>query len=324
MKKTIYVTRMIPEVGLRMLRSQGYVLDINTKNRPLTQKELITTLKKKPYDAVLSLLTDTIDAKVLGAVPTAKIFANFAVGFNNFNIEEARKRNVFLTNTPGGGTETVSEHVFAFILGLSRKIVEGDVFVKKGKYTGWDPMLLPGIDLKGKTLGVIGTGKIGADVVHIASKGFNMKVVYYDVVRNEKLEAAHEVAYCPTVEEVLEKSNIISIHVPLLPSTRHLMNAARFRKMKKTAFLINTSRGPVIDEKALVVALKKGQIAGAALDVYENEPKLSPGLAKLHNVILTPHIASSTKESRELMATLAAQNIISVLEHNKPLNPVYQ
>ncbi len=322
--KKIYITRIIPEVGLKMLKQKGYEIDVNKKDRPLSQAELISALSKKPYDAVLSLLTDPIDAKVLKAAPSVKVFANFAVGFNNFNVEEARKRGVFLTNTPGGGTETVSEHVFALILGLSRRIVEGDTYVKKGKYTGWNPMLFPGIDLRSKTLGVIGTGKIGADVVHTASRGFGMSIYYYDVIRNEKLETEYAATYCSTVEEVLAVSDVVSLHVPLLDSTWHLMNSARLKKMKQTAFLINTSRGPVIDEKALVQALKKGYIAGAALDVFENEPKLATGLSKLRNVILTPHIASSTKESRELMATLAAQNIISVLEDGKPLNPVYK
>lgn len=320
--KKIYITRQIPDLGINLLKEKGYEVDINPKNRPLTKKELIKALKKKQYDAVLSLLTDTVDGEVMDAAPTVKIFANFAVGFNNFNIEDAKKRNVFLTNTPGGGTETVAEHVVGFILALSRRIVEGDLFVKKGKYNGWDPMLLQGLDLKGKTLGIIGSGKIGSDVAHIATRGLQMKVVYFDVRRNEALENEYGVAYYPTVEEVLKVSDMVSLHVPLLDSTFHLMNETRLKLMKPNAFLINTSRGPVVDEKALFEALKKGTIRGAALDVFEFEPKLTKGLAKLPNIILTPHIASSTNESRNLMAELSAKNIISVLESGNPINSV--
>jgi len=323
MAKRVFITRKIPEVGINMLREKGYEVEINQKDRPLSKKELIKILSKGNYTAVLSLLTDTIDSEVFEAAPTVKIFANYAIGFNNFNIEDARKRNVSLSNTPGGGAERVAEHTWALILALSCRVVEGDAYMRKGKYKGWDPMLLPGTDLADKTLGIIGTGRIGADVAHRAINGFGMKVVYFDIKRNEELERDHGAQFFASVEEVLKISDVVSLHVPLTPQTTHLINADRLKVMKKTAFLINTSRGLVIDEIALVEALRSGTIAGAGLDVYEFEPKIAPGLVKLSNVVLTPHIASATEKSRIEMATTAANNIIDVLEGGIARNAVY-
>ncbi len=320
MSKKIYITRRIPEVGIKMLSEKGYEIDINPKDRPLSPKELVKNLKKKPYDAVLSLLTDKIDASVFDAVPTAKIFANYAVGFNNIDVTEAKKRGISITNTPGGLTESVAEHTFALILALTCRIVEGDSFVRKGKYDGWNPMLLLGTDLIGKTLGVLGTGRIGADVVHKAVRGFKMNAIYYDVVRNENLEKEYGATFLATPEEVLKQADIVSVHVPLMDSTHHLINSERLSLMKPSAYLVNTSRGPVIDEKALVSALKNKQIAGAGLDVFENEPKLASGLTKLSNVILTPHIASATESARNEMSQMAAQNIIAFFEGKVPPN----
>ena len=321
MPKKIFVTRNIPDKGLNMLKAKGYEIDISPKDRPLEKKELIKFLKKKPYDAVLSLLTDTIDGEVFDACPTAKIFANYAVGFNNINLADAKSRGIMITNTPGGLTDTVAEHTFGLILALTSRIVEGDNYIKKGKYNGWDPMLLLGTDLEGKTLGILGTGHIGSRVAKIA-KGFDMKIAYYDVKRNEELENSTGAQFPPTIEDVLKFADIISIHVPLIDSTRHLINADRLRMMKPTAYLVNTSRGPVIDEAALVEALEKKIIRGAGLDVFENEPKLARGLAKLSNVVLTPHIASATESTRQEMSFMAGNNIIEFLEGRVPPNAV--
>ncbi len=322
MTKKIYITRRIPEIGIKMLTNKGYEIDINPKDKALSPKELIKALKNKPYDAVLSLLTDQINASVFDAVPTAKIFANYAVGFNNIDVVEAKKRGISITNTPGGLTESVAEHTFALILALTCRIVEGDSFVRKGKYDGWNPMLLLGTDLIGKTLGVLGTGRIGADVIHKAVRGFKMNAIYYDVVRNENLEKEYGATFLATPEEVLKQADIVSIHVPLMDSTHHLINKERLAIMKPTAYLVNTSRGPVIDEKALVEALKNRQISGAGLDVFENEPKLAHGLGKLSNVILTPHIASATESARNEMSEMASQNIIAFFEGQIPPNLV--
>lgn len=305
-----------------MLQGKGYELDINPKDRPLKEKELISSLKKKDYDAVLCLLTDQIDAKIFDSVPTAKIFANYAVGFNNINVDEAKKRGVMITNTPGALTDTVAEHTIALILSLTCRIVEGDTFTRKGKFKGWAPMHLLGMDLKGKTLGILGAGRIGSRVAHHVKSGFEMNVIYFDVKRNEEFEKEHSAKYFGTADEVLKEADVVSIHVPLLDSTRHLINKERLAMMKKTAYLVNTSRGPVIDEQALVEALKNGTIRGAALDVFENEPKLAKGLAKLENVVITPHIASATERARDEMAILAATNIIAFFEGRTPPNVV--
>ena len=321
--KSVFITRNIPEVGISMLKNRGYAVDVSPFDRPLTKQELITALKVKPYDAVLTLLTDSVDAEVFAAAPSVKIFANYAIGFNNFDVEEGKKRGIFLTNTPGGGADRVAEHAWALILALSCRVVEGDSFVRAGKYTGWDPMIFHGTKIAGKTLGLIGAGRIGAEVARIASRGFGMRIAYHDIVRNEKIESLHGASFWPTIEDVLKQADIVSVHVPLNESTHHLINGDHIKLMKPNAFLINTARGPVIDEQALVEALKNKVIAGAGLDVFENEPTLTVGLKDLSNVVLTPHIASSTEQARQDMAILSAQNIISTLEGGVPGNMVY-
>ncbi|MEK9131969.1 MAG: D-glycerate dehydrogenase [Patescibacteria group bacterium] len=321
--KKVFITRQIPEVGIKMLTDKGYQVTVSSKDRPLSKKEIIKALKKDSYDAVLTLLTDPIDKEVLEAAPTVKIFANYAIGFNNIDVEEAKKRGIFVTNTPGGGADRVAEHTWALILALTCRVVEADLYMRKGKFNGWNPMIFHGTKLAGKMLGIIGTGRIGADVAHRAVNGFGMKIAYYDVKRNDDLEKNYQAVFCATPEEVLRQADVVSIHVPLLPSTHHLINANRLPLMKKTAYLINTSRGQVVDEVALVDALKAGAIAGAGLDVFEFEPKLAKGLAKLSNVVLTPHIASGTAEARHEMAVLSAQNIIDTLEGGRPTNLVY-
>lgn len=319
----VYITRQIPELGIKMLTDKGYEVDVNPKDRPLTKKELIKALSKKQYDAVLTLLTDTIDAEVMDTAPTVKIYANFAIGFNNFNVEEAKKRKIYLTNTPGGGADRVAEHAWALILALTCRVVEGDTYMRNGKFKGWDPMLLHGTKLAGKTLGILGSGRIGADVAHRGKNGFGMNIAYYDIKRNEQLEKDFGATFYATVDEVLRVSDVVSIHVPLLDSTHHLINADRFKLMKNSAYLINTSRGPVVDENALVEALQNGIIRGAGLDVFEFEPEIARGLAKLPNVVMTPHIASGTEEARHDMAVLSATNIINTLEGGIPPNMVY-
>jgi glyoxylate reductase len=320
---------MIPEVGIKILKDKGYEIDINAKDRPLTKDELKENLSKKPYDAVLTLLTDNIDKEIFDTCPSVKIFANFAIGYNNIDIKEAKARNIYVTNTPGGGADRVAEHTWALILALTCRVVEGDAYLRLGKFKGWDPMLLHGAKLSGKTLGILGTGRIGADVAHRAVHGFGMKVAYYDVKRNEDLEKSIGATFFKTPDEVLSVSDVISIHVPLLDSTHHLINTERLEKMKPTAYLINTSRGPVVDENALVTSLIKNLetegkegIRGAGLDVFEFEPDLAHGLAELPNVVITPHIASGTIESRLEMATISATNIVEVLEGRVPPNMV--
>lgn len=305
-----------------MLKDKGYVIEVSQKDGVLTKEELTQALKGKNFDAVLCLLTDKIDDEIFEAAGAqCKIFANYAVGFDNIDLASAKKRGVMITNTPGVLTDTVAEHTFSLMLAIAHRIAEGDKFTKAGKYIGWAPLLLLGTDVSKKTLGVVGLGRIGSRVAYHAVKGFEMKVLYYDPKPNPDFEKEFGARFVD-LETLLKESDFISIHVPLLPATHHLIGEKELKMMKKTAYLINTSRGPIIDESALVKALKEKTIKGAALDVYEFEPNLVPGLAELDNAILTPHIASATEETRAKMSELAAKNIIEVLEGRTPPNLV--
>lgn len=319
---SIFFTRQIPDIGINLLRAAGHEVTTSNKDGVLTKEELITALSEKSYDAVVCLLTDAIDGEVFDAVPSAKIFANYAVGYNNVDVVAAKERGVTITNTPGVLTDTVAEYTIALMCTVTKRIAEGDRFTRKGAYKGWAPELLLGSDLGGKTLGILGAGRIGTGVAVRAQKGFGMRIIYNDVKPNEFIEKDAEAVYKESVEAVLKEADVVSIHVPLLPETKHLINADRLALMKPTAYLINTSRGPVIDEAALVDALKNGTIKGAGLDVFEEEPKLAKGLAELENVTITPHIASASEETRGKMSEIAAQNVIDFLKGEVPQNTV--
>lgn len=313
----IFITREIPEPAERMLADAGHEVVVGSK-KGLSKEDLISALKEQSYDAVLPLLTDTIDADVLEAMGEVKVIANYAVGYDNIDIEQAHKRGITVTNTPDVLTESVAEHTIALLFAIARRIVESDAFVRAGKYTGWEPDLLLGANLEGKTLGVLGAGRIGTRVAEIAHKGLGMNVIYYDLTQNTEIEDAADAKFSASLDEVLSQADAVTVHVPLVDATHHLIGAEQLAKMKDSAFLINTSRGEVVDEQALVSALSEGTIAGAALDVFENEPELATGLAELSNVILTPHTASAAIETRSAMAQLAAENIIAVLSGDEP------
>ncbi|TSC90541.1 MAG: lactate dehydrogenase-like oxidoreductase [Parcubacteria group bacterium Gr01-1014_2] len=319
----IFITRPIPESGINLLRDKGYEVLINEKayDRPADKDEILNGIKGA--DALFCTLTEKIDAEIMDAgLPTLKIIANLAVGFDNIDLEAAKQRNLMVTNTPGVLTDTVAEHTFTLMLAVSHRIAEADKFTRAGMYHAWGPMLLLGTNLSGKTLGVVGLGRIGSRVAYHAVKGFGMKVLYTDVKKDENFEREFSAQFFENLDDLLPRCDYVSLHVPLLESTRHLMDERRLKLMKNSAYLINTSRGPVIDEKALVLSLSKGWIRGAAIDVFENEPKVEPELLKLNNIILTPHIASATEETRSAMAELAAKNIIEALEGRVPPNLV--
>ena len=318
----IFITRKIPDTGIKLLKDARYEVDISEKDGVLTKEELIKALSAKKYKAVICLLTDIIDADVYDAAPSIKIFANYAVGFNNIDVDEAKRRGITVTNTPGVLTETVAEHTVAMILAATMRIAEGDRFTRAGKYDGWAPMLLLGMNLKGKILGIIGAGRIGSVVASIMSAGFGMNIIYFDIKKNKEFEKETNAGFRESIEDVLREADIVTLHIPLFDSTKHLINKERLKMMKRAAYLINSSRGEVIDESALVDALYKKQIAGAALDVFENEPSLAKGLADLENVVLTPHIASATIETRNRMSEIATLNIIEFLKGNTPPNVV--
>jgi len=320
MSKKVYVTRPILEDGIEMLRKKGFQVNVNPEDRVLSKLELKKAIAG--YDAVLCLLSDKIDGEVLDAAgQNLKIVANYAVGFDNIDVKAAAERNIFVTNTPGVLTEAVAEHTFALLMSVAKRIVEADKFVREGKYKQWEPKGFLGPQIWGKTIGIVGLGRIGSFVAQIAHGGFNMEVLYYDVKKNEEFERRFSAKY-RELPELLKESDFVTIHVPLIPETHHLISAEELGMMKKTAILVNTSRGPVVDEVSLTEALKAGKIAGAGLDVFEKEPELTKGLADLPNVVLTPHTASATREARMAMSKIAAENIIAALEDKIPPNLV--
>ncbi|MFQ5601972.1 MAG: 2-hydroxyacid dehydrogenase [bacterium] len=313
----VYVTRVIPEPGLDILRQHIKELEINSADHILSRKELLEKVQGR--HGLLTLLTERIDGEVMDtAGKQLKIIANHAVGFDNIDLPAATERGILVTNTPGVLTEATADHAMALLLAVSRRIVESDKFTRAGKYHGWGPMMFLGGDITGRTLGIVGAGRIGSAVAEKA-RGFQMRILYTDQMPNPKLEQATG-AEKVTFEYLLKESDFISIHVPLLESTHHLFNEQAFKTIKKTAYVVNTSRGPVIDEGALVNALKTGEIAGAGIDVYEEEPKIHPELIELENAVLTPHIASATIETRTKMATMAAQNLVDGLQGKTPAN----
>jgi lactate dehydrogenase-like 2-hydroxyacid dehydrogenase len=313
-RPNVYVTRIIPQAAIDLLKEK-FDVEVNPDDRVLSRGELIEKVRGR--DAVLCLLTDTINSDVYEAAgPECRIFANYAVGYNNIDVPEATRRGVIITNTPGVLTDATADIAWALLFAVSRRIVESDKFLREGNFKGWGPMMFLGRDITGKTLGLIGSGRIGSNFAK-KSKGFEMKIIYYDISRNMEFEKETGAEFV-SFEKVLKDSDFVSIHVPLLPDTKHLISEKEFKMMKKTAVLINTSRGPVVDEKALVNALRNGDIWGAGLDVFENEPELEPGLAELDNVVIVPHIASATIETRSNMGIIAAKNIIAVLTGGKP------
>ncbi len=310
-KWKVYLTRELPKPALDMLRAE-VDLEMNPHDRVVTREELLKGVKGK--DGLLCLLTETIDGEVMDAgLPTLKGIANYAVGFNNIRVEEATKRGLPVSNTPGVLTETTADLAWTLLMASARRIVEADRFQRAGKYKGWAPMLFLGQDIYGKTLGIVGFGRIGEAVARRA-KGFDMRVVYYDAFRRKPEEEKKlGVEYLP-FDDLLRQSDFVSIHVNLDETTHHLFSEKQFSLMKPTAHLVNSSRGPVVDERALVEALKAKKIAGAGLDVFEYEPEMVPGLAELDNVTIVPHIASASVETRTKMATMAAANLLAMLK----------
>lgn len=312
----IYVTREIPEGGLKLLREKFGNFEMNVEDRVLAREELLAAVRGR--DAVLSLLTDKIDAAVFDAAgPQCKIFSNYAVGYNNIDVAEASKRGIMVTNTPGVLTDATADLAIALLFAAARRLIPADAFTRAGKFKGWGPLLMIGQDVTGKTLGIIGAGRIGANVALKMAKGFSMKILYTDKFGNPELEAACG-AKRVDKETLLRESDFISIHVSLTPETMRLISEKEFNLMKPNCVFINTSRGPVVDEKALVKALQEKKIFAAGLDVFEQEPLLAPGLVELPNVVIPPHIASATFWTRTRMAEMAAKNLIDALEGRMP------
>jgi glyoxylate reductase len=313
----ILVTKPVFPEAIEFLKSRTSI-DANTEDRVLTRQELIARLQGK--QAALTQLTDIFDREVLESIPDIRILCNIAVGFNNVDTETASRLGILVTNTPGVLTETTADFAWTLLMAAARRIVEGDAFARSGQWKAWGLQMLLGHDIFGKTLGVIGFGRIGQAVARRAT-GFNMAVQYFDTqpVPASAVPAGVKSVDLPTL---LSTSDFISVHVPLLAETHHLLNEKTFALMKPNCVVVNTSRGPVVDEQALARALQSGRIAAAGLDVFEREPEIDPDLVKLHNVVLAPHIASASRETRLKMCMMAAENLVAGLQGQNPPNLV--
>lgn len=317
MKEKIFVTHVLPGRGLEELKKK-YEVEV-WPERDIDRDDLLK--KVKGVVGIVSLLTEKIDKEVMEAAGDGlKVISNYAVGFDNIDVEEASKRGIVVTNTPGILTEAVAEHTIALMMAVSKRVVEGDCFVREGKFKGWEPDLLIGMGIMNKTMGVVGLGRIGRWVARLAL-GLGMEVVYHSRSRNEEFELANEVEY-RSLRELLEESDVVSLNVPLNKETEGMLGKEELDLMKKTAILINTARGEIVDEKALIEKLKKKGIGGAGLDVYEDEVNIPKGLRDLSNVVLTPHIGSATIEARLQMIDLLVKGIKSVLAGRIPKNVV--
>jgi glyoxylate reductase len=309
---------MLPDEAVRLARSRARV-DIHDGEAPLRKPELMARLKGR--QGLICLITDQIDDELLAGCPDLRVVANVAVGFNNIDVEAATRRGVVITNTPDVLTDTTADFAWALLMATARRVVEGDHYVRQGRFKQWEYMRLLGGDVHGKTLGIIGFGRIGRAVARRAL-GFGMRVLYQDAVPADAATERGLNAMRADLPTLLRDSDFVSVHTPLLPETRHLIGADALKAMKKTAYLINASRGPVVDEAALVEALREGWIAGAGLDVFEEEPAVHLGLLGLTNVVLAPHIGSASHDTRLKMATLAVDNCLAILEGKRPPTPV--
>jgi lactate dehydrogenase-like 2-hydroxyacid dehydrogenase len=317
MPPTVFVSRTLPGEALEVARGRA-ILRHNPEDRRLSPAELGGHLRDA--DGLVCLLTDTIGDDVLAQAPRLKVVANVAVGYNNVDVAAATRRGIVVTNTPGVLTETTADFTWALLLAAARRVPEADAYTRAGKFTEWGLLLLLGHDVSGKTLGILGLGRIGKAVARRA-QGFAMRLLYHDAVRDEAAERELGVQWSDKAT-VLREADFVTLHVPLLPETRHYVGEAELRLMKPSAYLVNAARGPVVDEAALVRALKQGWIAGAGLDVYEEEPTVHPGLFECPTAVLAPHIASASRETRLRMATMAVENCLAVLEGRRPANPV--
>jgi len=315
----VYITRRLPEAGLAPLRAAGLDVVMRPRSSPVPRAELLAAVAG--VAAVVSLLSDRIDGELLDAAgPSLEVVANYAVGHDNIDLDQCRRRGVTVTNTPDVLTAATADHAFALLLATARRLREGDELVRSGTWTGWEPLQLLGRQVSGAVLGIVGMGRIGASVAARA-RGFGMQVLYHNRHRAPEAERATG-GRLVSLEELLRSSDFVSLHCPLTKGTRHLIDADRLALMKPTAVLVNTARGAIVDESALVGALSSGALWGAGLDVFEHEPELTPGLRELPNVVLAPHTGSATEVARDGMARLCAEAVVTVLGGRVPPNVV--
>ena len=313
----LYLARPFPTQVMAVIQER-FQLTVPPADHPPSAAEILAGLREA--QAAICTLNERIDAEAMAAAPSLRVIANYAVGYNNIDMDAAKARGIIVTNTPDVLTNATADLAWALILAVARRVVEGDQLVRQHRWTGWSPTQMLGTDLSGKTLGIIGMGRIGQAVARRAA-GFEMTVLYWS--RSERpLQPSNPSWQRVSFEELLRRSDFLSLHVPLTPETKHLINEAALRLMKPTAFLINAARGPVVDEAALVKALHEGRLAGAGLDVYEREPELQPGLRELSQVVLLPHLGSATTETRVRMGMMCVENVLAVLEGKPAPNRV--
>jgi len=308
----VFVTRPIPRPALQILHDGDLQVTLRQHESPIPRDELLSGVAQA--DGLLCMLTDRVDAEVLDAGPL-RVVSNVAVGVDNIDLEAASARGVPVTNTPGALTDATADMTLALLLAVARRVPEGDAMVRRGGFNGWGPMMMLGADLAGRTIGIVGPGRIGAAVATRA-RAFGLEILV--AARSDHPEVGPRAS----IDDLLARSDFVSLHCPLTPETHHLLNARRLGLMKPSAYLINTARGPVVDEAALVETLRSGGIAGAALDVYEQEPTVHPGLLELDNVVLAPHSGSATHRTRTAMATMAARDLVSVSQGLEPQHRV--
>ncbi len=314
----ILITRVVPDEVLSLVRGRAEV-DAFLEDRPMPRADLLA--RARGCQGLICAISEGIDEELLATAPGLRVVSNVAVGFNNIDVGAATRHGVVVTNTPDVLTETTADFAWALLMATARRVVEGDRYVREGRWKQWEFQLFLGGDIHGKTLGVVGFGRIGRSMARRAI-GFDMRVLYQDAVAAEPAVERELRATRVDLARLLRESDFVTLHTPLLPETRHLINADTLRSMKRTAYLVNASRGPVVDEAALVRALEAGWIAGAGLDVFEDEPRVHPGLLARADVVLAPHIGSASVDTRAAMARLAADNCLAVLEGRRPATPV--
>jgi len=318
MAKSVFISSTLPREAVGLI-PRDFTLDYNNSEVPLSKAEMVSRLKGK--DGLICHIISTIDEEVLASAPTLKVVANVAVGYNNIDVAAARRRGVIVTNTPDVLTETTADFAWTLLMATARRVVEADHYARSGRWTAWKWDLLWGADVHGTTLGIVGFGRIGRAVARRAL-GFNMRILYHDAVRADAAVERELSATATDLETLLREADFVTLHTNLTAETRHLIGERTLRLMRKSAIVVNAARGPIVDEAALAQALREGWIAGAGLDVFEEEPRIHPDLLPLQNVVLAPHIASASRDTRIAMATLAVRNCVAVLEGKAPITPV--
>ena len=315
----VFITRELPEIAFRLLKENRISFDYYRKDQPIPRKLFLEKIKN--CEALISLLTEKIDKEAIDQMPKCKIIANYAVGYNNIDIDYAQKKKIIVTNTPDVLTESTADLAMALVLACARRLSEGEKLLRDKKFKGWKPKLFLGIELTDKTYGILGAGRIGTAVARRA-KSFGTSIIYVDSNKNQKLEKETG-AKKVSLKYLLENSDILSVHLPLNSQTYHFLNQERLNQLKRNSILINTTRGEIVDEKALIRLLKTDMLIAVGLDVFENEPYLNPELLTFPNVLVLPHLGSATQEARDGMAELAVRNVINVLKKKPALTPVF-